>query len=385
MPAAVWKNLQCLQSVDGEIVLAFLHASIFFIGCLIFALERVWRRFFARCALHFAGKLFFGAWGKVCLAYAREKLYNGKMDEKIRINKYLSEAGFCSRREADSLIQNGRVTVEGHKAEPGERITADTVVFVDGKPVKKVEEKVLLLFHKPRGVVCSTKKQRQETTVTEYLNYPVRIYPIGRLDKESEGLLLLTNQGDLVNKIMRAGNYHEKEYEVTVDKKITETFIRKMSSGVPILGTVTRPCTVYKTGDKSFSIILTQGLNRQIRRMCEYLGYHVCTLKRIRIMNLTLDGLKCGEYREICGDEWKKLNELIRDSSSETVIRTGGQHGNISGRTNKRTGAEAERSGKGILSGRPGDHEQQRVRRTVRSTGKNGKGNRNRSGRQPNC
>ena len=323
--------------------------------------------------------------GKICLAYAREKLYNEKMDEKIRINKYLSEAGFCSRREADSLIQNGRVTVEGHKAEPGERITADTVVFVDGKPVKKVEEKVLLLFHKPRGVVCSTKKQRQETTVTEYLNYPVRIYPIGRLDKESEGLLLLTNQGDLVNKIMRAGNYHEKEYEVTVDKKITETFIRKMSSGVPILGTVTRPCTVYKTGDKSFSIILTQGLNRQIRRMCEYLGYHVCTLKRIRIMNLTLDGLKCGEYREICGDEWTKLNELIRDSSSETVIRTGGQHGNISGRTNKRTGAEAERSGKGILSGRPGDHEQQRVRRTVRSTGKNGKGNRNRSGRQPNC
>ena len=391
MPAAVWKNLQCLQSIDGEIVLAFLHASIFFIGCLIFALERVWRRFFARCALHFAGKLFFmcsgafGVWGKVCLAYAREKLYNGKMDEKIRINKYLSEAGFCSRREADSLIQNGRVTVEGHKAEPGERITADTVVFVDGKPVKKVEEKVLLLFHKPRGVVCSTKKQRQETTVTEYLNYPVRIYPIGRLDKESEGLLLLTNQGDLVNKIMRAGNYHEKEYEVTVDKKITETFIRKMSSGVPILGTVTRPCTVYKTGDKSFSIILTQGLNRQIRRMCEYLGYHVCTLKRIRIMNLTLDGLKRGEYREIRGDEWKKLNELIRDSSSETVIRTGGQHGNISGRTNKRTGAEAERSGKGILSGRPGDHEQQRVRRTVRSTGKNGKGNRNRSGRQPNC
>ena len=325
------------------------------------------------------------AWGKVCLAYAREKLYNGKMDEKIRINKYLSEAGFCSRREADSLIRNGRVTVEGHVAEPGERITTDTVVFVDGKPVKKVEEKVLLLFHKPRGVVCSTKKQRQETTVTEYLNYPVRIYPIGRLDKESEGLLLLTNQGDLVNKIMRAGNYHEKEYLVTVNKPVDGDFVKKMSSGIPILDTITRPCFVEKTGRNSFRIILTQGLNRQIRRMCEYLGYHVCTLKRIRIMNLTLDGLKCGEYREICGDEWKKLNELIRDSSSETVIRTGGQHGNISGRTNKRTGAEAERSGKGILSGRPGDHEQQRVRRTVRSTGKNGKRNRNRSGRQPNC
>lgn len=256
---------------------------------------------------------------------------------------------------------------------------------MDGRPVKAETRQVLLLFYKPRGIVCSTKKQRQETTVTEFLDYPVRVYPVGRLDKDSEGLLLLTNQGDLVNRIMRAGNYHEKEYEVTVDKKITETFIRKMSSGVPILGTVTRPCTVYKTGDKSFSIILTQGLNRQIRRMCEYLGYHVCTLKRIRIMNLTLDGLKRGEYREIRGDEWKKLNELIRDSSSETVIRTGGQHGNISGRTNKRTGAEAERSGKGILSGRPGDHEQQRVRRTVRSTGKNGKGNRNRSGRQPNC
>ena len=201
------------------------------------------------------------------------------MDEKIRINKYLSEAGFCSRREADSLIQNGRVTVEGHKAEP--------------------EEKVLLLFHKPRGVVCSTKKQRQETTVTEYLNYPVRIYPIGRLDKESEGLLLLTNQGDLVNKIMRAGNYHEKEYLVTVNKPVDGEFVKKMSSGIPILDTITRPCFVEKTGRNSFRIILTQGLNRQIRRMCEYLGYHVCTLKRIRIMNLTLDGLKCGEYREI--------------------------------------------------------------------------------------
>ena len=311
---------------------------------------------------------------KVSVADKKKKLYNRVMDEKrittdqttIRINKYLSAAGVCSRREADQLTDAGRV-------------------FLDGRPVKAETRQVLLLFYKPRGIVCSTKKQRQETTVTEFLDYPVRVYPVGRLDKDSEGLLLLTNQGDLVNRIMRAGNYHEKEYEVTVDKKITETFIRKMSSGVPILGTVTRPCTVYKTGDKSFSIILTQGLNRQIRRMCEYLGYHVCTLKRIRIMNLTLDGLKCGEYREICGDEWKKLNELIRDSSSETVIRTGGQHGNISGRTNKRTGAEAERSGKGILSGRPGDHEQQRVRRTVRSTGKNGKGNRNRSGRQPNC
>ena len=258
---------------------------------------------------------------KVCLAYDLEKLYNGKMDEKIRINKYLSEAGFCSRREADSLIRNGKVTVEGHVAEPGEKITADTVVFVNGKPVKKVEEKVLLLFHKPRGVVCSTKKQRQETTVTEYLNYPVRIYPIGRLDKESEGLLLLTNQGDLVNKIMRAGNYHEKEYLVTVNKPVDGDFVKKMSSGIPILDTITRPCFVEKTGRNSFRIILTQGLNRQIRRMCEYLGYQVLSLKRVRIMELTIDGLKEGGYREATREEWKKLERGIADSSQLPAAR----------------------------------------------------------------
>ena len=438
MPAAVWKNLQCLQSIDGEIVLAFLHASIFFIGCLIFALERVWRRFFARCALHFAGKLFFmcsgafGAWGKVCLAYAREKLYNGKMDEKIRINKYLSEAGFCSRREADSLIRNGRVTVEGHVAEPGERITTDTVVFVDGKPVKKVEKKVLLLFHKPRGVVCSTRKQRQETTVTEYLNYPVRIYPIGRLDKESEGLLLLTNQGDLVNKIMRAGNYHEKEYLVTVNKQVDSDFVKKMSSGIPILDTITRPCFVEKTGRNSFRIILTQGLNRQIRRMCEYLGYQVLSLKRVRIMELTIDGLKEGGYREATQEEWKKLERGIADSSqlpaarrqdsvpvfskkqgrdsipfssipeekrqnkpaaSRTISekrqsvsqrksacsnynsKTGGHHGKFS-TANERTGRKAGSGREGILPGRQGNHEQSGVRQPVRPAGAAGKRNR---------
>ena len=265
-----------------------------------------------------------GAWGIfqtgscICLG---KKYIMEKWTKKIRINKYLSEAGFCSRREADSLIRNGRVTVEGHKAEPGEKITADTVVFVDGKPVKKVEEKVLLLFHKPRGVVCSTKKQRQETTVTEYLNYPVRIYPIGRLDKESEGLLLLTNQGDLVNKIMRAGNYHEKEYLVTVNKPVDSDFVKKMSSGIPILDTITRPCFVEKTGRNSFRIILTQGLNRQIRRMCEYLGYQVLSLKRVRIMELTIDGLKEGGYREATQEEWKKLERGIADSSQLPAAR----------------------------------------------------------------
>lgn len=327
---------------------------------------------------------------KLSVADKKKKLYNGIMDEKkmtadknaIRINKYLSAAGVCSRRDADQLTEAGRITVNGKVIGTGERVPVDAVVCLDGVPVKAETRQVLLLFYKPRGIVCSTKKQRQETTVTEYLDYPVRIYPIGRLDKDSEGLLLLTNQGDLVNRIMRAGNYHEKEYKVTVDKEITEDFIRKMSRGVPILGTVTRPCVVRKTGEKSFSIILTQGLNRQIRRMCEYLGYHVRTLKRVRIMNLTLGELKCGEYREIRQDEWKRLNELIQDSSSETVIRTGGQHGNISRKTDKRIGAKAERSGKSILSGRPGDHEQQRIRCSVRSTGKNGKRNGNRSGRQ---
>ena len=281
-------------------------------------------------------------------------------NEPIRLNKFLANAGVCSRREADEFITAGVVSVNGEVVtELGTKIKRSDVVKFHDEPVS-IERKVYVLLNKPKDTVTTSDDPQERRTVMDLVKGACneRIYPVGRLDKDSEGLLLLTNQGDLVNRIMRAGNYHEKEYEVTVDKKITETFIRKMSSGVPILGTVTRPCTVYKTGDKSFSIILTQGLNRQIRRMCEYLGYHVCTLKRIRIMNLTLDGLKCGEYREICGDEWTKLNELIRDSSSETVIRTGGQHGNISGRTNKRTGAEAERSGKGILSGRPGDHEQ---------------------------
>lgn len=206
--------------------------------------------------------------------------------------------------------------MDGHRAEPGEKITEHAQVLVDGKPVQKVEEKVLLLFYKPRGVVCSTKQQRQEMTVTEYLDYPVRIYPVGRLDKESEGLLLLTNQGDLVNKIMRAGNYHEKEYLVAVDRPVDDSFVKKMSSGVPILDTVTRPCFVEKTGKKSFRIILTQGLNRQIRRMCEALGYEVKDLLRVRVMNITLDGLKEGKYRKLTDRELNELDQLLEQSSS---------------------------------------------------------------------
>ena len=243
------------------------------------------------------------------------------MDEKIRINKYLSDAGVCSRREADRLTEAGRVTVNGMPVSTGMKISAEDKICIDGKPIKKQEKKILLLFYKPKGIVCSTRQQRDEITVTEYLNYSVRIYPVGRLDKESEGLLLLTNEGDLVNRIMKAGNYHEKEYQVTVNKTVTEEFIRGMSGGVPILDTVTRPCKVTKTGKNSFQIILTQGLNRQIRRMCEYFDYKVVTLKRVRIMNLYLDGLAEGEYREIRPEERKKLEEML--SSKRTEKETG--------------------------------------------------------------
>lgn len=328
---------------------------------------------------------------KTAVADRLKKIYNEIMSGKdqtenlktIRINKYLSSAGVCSRREADRLTDSGRVTVNGHKIGTGEKIEPDAVVCLDGVPVKKTEEQVLLLFYKPRGIVCSTRKQFNETTVTEYINYPVRIYPVGRLDRESEGLLLLTNQGDLVNRIMRAGNYHEKEYQVTVDREITADFVRKMSEGIPILDTVTRPCTVEKTGRKSFRIILTQGLNRQIRRMCEYLGYEVESLKRVRIMNLTLNGLSAGEYRSINKEEWQELNRRLEGSYSQPGTETGGKHGN-SRKSDKRTGSETEPRGKGILPGRQRNNEQQGVRRSVRSAGKTGKRNRNRSGRQSN-
>lgn len=219
--------------------------------------------------------------------------------EKIRINKYLSMLGVYSRREADRMIEEGRVTVAGQKCLPGTKVSETDDVRIDGKSIKKKDPPVLLRFYKPVGIVCSTKKQFEETTVTEFIKYPYRIYPIGRLDKESEGLLLLTNQGDLVNGILKASAYHEKEYLVTVDKDVTDEFINRMSEGVPILGTVTRKCVTEKTGRRSFRIILTQGLNRQIRRMCEYLGYKVVRLKRIRIMEYTLDGLKPGEYEAV--------------------------------------------------------------------------------------
>lgn len=229
----------------------------------------------------------------------------------MRINKYLSDAGFCSRRQADRLTEEGRVTINGKTAETGARVQETDLVCVDGKKIVPEQKKVYLAFYKPRGIVCTAEK-REKNNLIDYLDYPVRIYPVGRLDKDSEGLLLLTNDGEIVNGILRARNFHEKEYLVWVDRPVTEEFLERMASGVPILDTVTRPCKVRKRKEKCFSIILTQGLNRQIRRMCEALGYRVERLKRIRIMNIRLDGLEPGRYRELTGEELRGLREKIR-------------------------------------------------------------------------
>lgn len=242
------------------------------------------------------------------------------MQEPIRLNKYLSEAGVCSRREADRLVEEGRITVDGQKAVMGMKILPAQQILVNGKPIQKEEEKVLLAVHKPRGIEC-TSQQKVKNNIVRFVNYHTRIYPVGRLDKDSEGLILMTNQGELVNKMMRAGNYHEKEYIVTVDKPVTKEFIRQMADGVPILDTVTRKCRVEKIDARRFRIVLTQGLNRQIRRMCEYFGYRVIRLKRVRIMNIELGELPAGKYRPVTAREWESLLKLIKDSSNTTVIR----------------------------------------------------------------
>ena len=230
---------------------------------------------------------------------------------EIRLNKYLSESGICSRREADRLIEAGKVLVDGNVAVMGMKILPGQRVDCDGVPVGEKDRPVLLAVNKPRGIVCTTSEKDRAENIVEFLNYPIRIYPVGRLDKESEGLLLMTNQGELMDRILRARNGHEKEYRVTVDRPITEAFLRRMGSGVPILDTVTRPCEVKRLGEQEFGIILTQGLNRQIRRMCEALGYRVTRLCRIRIMNLTLGSLKSGEYREVSGTELTELKRLL--------------------------------------------------------------------------
>ena len=242
--------------------------------------------------------------------------------EEIRLNKFMSEAGFCSRREADRLIEAGKVLVDGvpaamgMKVREGQTVVCGQTVISGGQQGHKASP-VLLAVNKPRGIVCTTSDRDRAENIVEFLDYPVRVYPVGRLDKDSEGLLLMTNQGELVNQIMKSRQGHEKEYLVTVDKPVTQEFISAMRKGVPILGTVTKPCFAEKTGKNSFRIILTQGLNRQIRRMCEHLGYRVDTLKRVRIMNIRLGGLKTGEYREIRGREYEELLRQLHTTKKE--------------------------------------------------------------------
>jgi 23S rRNA pseudouridine2604 synthase len=232
-----------------------------------------------------------------------------------RINKFLSEAGYCSRRAADKLIAQRRVTINGKVPEMGTKIAPGDEVRVDGELIGKAKEKhVYLAFNKPIGIVCTTDTRVEKDNIIDYINYPTRIFPIGRLDKPSEGLIFLTSDGDIVNKILRARNNHEKEYEVTVNRPITNDFVKKMSNGIPILGTMTRKCKVEQLTKYTFKIILTQGLNRQIRRMCEYLDYKVVKLKRTRIMNVKLD-VAVGKWRHLTAEELQGINDLTSASS----------------------------------------------------------------------
>lgn len=261
--------------------------------------------------------------GKSRLAQEFEKKEEGRL---VRLNKYISEAGLCSRREADRLIEAGRVQVDGKTAVSGQKASDNQEILVDGKSISKEEEMVLLAVNKPRGVVCTTDKRWGDQTVEELIHYPKRVFYMGRLDKDSEGLLLMTNNGEILNKMMRAGNYHEKEYLVRVNRPVTEAFLSGMAKGgIPVQEQQTRPCKVEKTGERTFRIILTQGLNRQIRRMCEYFGYQVVKLKRIRIMNIMLGDLPTGSYREISREEQEELYRRIQGSSNQPVRENRGR------------------------------------------------------------
>lgn len=245
----------------------------------------------------------------------KNNIKNCNSNEPMRINKYLSEAGVCSRREADRLIEAGKVTVDGITATPGIKVTADMKIICDGKPVKREDEFVLIALNKPIGIECTSDRNNPDNII-DFVKYPKRIYTIGRLDKNSEGLILLTNDGDIVNKISKSSNLHEKEYIVKVNKNITGEFLKQMQDGVKILDRITRPCKVYQESKDTFHIILTQGLNRQIRRMCEALGYRVLELKRIRIMNIQLGRLKTGTYRNVTKKERDELFRLIKYSNN---------------------------------------------------------------------
>lgn len=236
-----------------------------------------------------------------------------------RLNKAISDSGYCSRRQADGLIEQGRVTINGEKAGLGDRVQPEDRIEVDGKLITANEQLVYIMLNKPVGITCTTD-QRIKGNVVDFIGHPQRIFHIGRLDKPSEGLLLMTNDGDIVNKILRAGNKHQKEYLVWVDRPITDEFIRRMGSGVPILDTITKKCEVEKISRNCFRIVLVQGLNRQIRRMAEYFGYEVTRLKRIRIMNLTLDNLPVGKWRDLTEKELAQLLEGLDDSDNSSFV-----------------------------------------------------------------
>ncbi len=234
-----------------------------------------------------------------------------------RLNKFISDSGFCSRREADKLIESGQVKINGRQVQIGARVESDDSVEVHGQKIKAKKQKEIayIAFNKPEGITCTTESSVRDNIV-DFIKFPTKIFPIGRLDKFSQGLIFLTNDGDIVNKILRAGNFHEKEYVVTIDRPVTDEFVRKMSNGIPILDTVTQKCKVRKLGKNTFNITLTQGLNRQIRRMCEYLGCRVLGLQRTRIMNVQLGKLKLGNWRHLTKAEMDEINQSIKDSSS---------------------------------------------------------------------
>lgn len=234
-------------------------------------------------------------------------------ETSISLNKYISSTGVCSRREADAWIEAGRVTINGQIAVKGNRVSEGDVVLLDGKPLKSKPRTLYIAFNKPVGIV-STTDPKEPKNIIRFINHPQRLFPIGRLDKDSQGLIFLTNDGDIVNKVLRAGNNHEKEYVVTVDRPYSRDFLQRMSTGIPILGTVTRPCRTEPVNETTFRIILTQGLNRQIRRMCEYLGYEVVRLKRTRIMHIQLGKLPPGQWRELTPEEVRTIQKLVQDS-----------------------------------------------------------------------
>ena len=253
--------------------------------------------------------------------HSKEFFDNGERKEEERINKFIADAGICSRRAADEFIENGRVKINGEVAVNGSKVKQGDVVTLDGRVIEKDTHLVLIALNKPEGIVCTSDKTEPDNII-DFLKFGTRIFPIGRLDKDSNGLILLTNDGEIVNKILRAGNNHEKEYIVRVNKAINEEFVRGMSSGVPVLDEITKPCKVEPIDNNTFRITLTQGLNRQIRRMCEYFGYDVLELTRVRIMNIRLGRLKTGDWRNVTEEELRGLNELLKDSTNAAAADT---------------------------------------------------------------